>query len=94
MPIDILPPVTSPHYLPPDGPRWLPRLRVGDAQIDGRGTRWAVTRVEAGGRVVHWDSAGRRARTEAVSTHPEYPSDEAVAAWHRARWRAAGGGWV
>lgn len=75
----------------PDGPRWIAFGMVGEQQTDGRGIRWELVRVEAGGRVLHWQSSGlgRVARTEIVPGHPEYPSDAAVLAWQRDEKRRA-----
>jgi hypothetical protein len=87
-------PFTTPDYCAPDGPRWIPGALVGDTQIDGRGVRWRVDRVEQGGRVLHWTAGGymapgRKATTAVTETHPAYPSDAAVAEWQRDQRRRA-----
>ncbi len=77
--------------LPVDGPHWVPRaVAQRTEQTDGRGMTWTCTKVEAGGRVLHWLSGARKARTEIVDTsHPDYPNDRAVAAWEREQKRIA-----
>ncbi len=68
-------------YLAPSGPQWSRHARVGSRYTDGRGCEWRVSRVEQGGRVVHWESVygePRNARTEATADHPQYPTDAQV----------------
>jgi hypothetical protein len=74
----------------------MPRAEVGDIQADGRGVRWRIAAIKAGGRVIHWVSWGdaRKATTTATPDHPNYPSDADVIAAtraarkaERARWR-------
>jgi hypothetical protein len=57
------------------GPRWFKGARYGDVQADANGTRWEVVLIQEGGRVLHWFANGRKARTEAAPSHPDYPSD-------------------
>jgi len=80
-------PTTDPRPLPPDGPRWVPGGAVYVSQTDGRGVKWEICRVEAGGRVLHWQSwdGTRKARTEATPAMAGYPSDADVLAWTRAQ---------
>lgn len=67
------------EYKPFAGPCWVPAARVGDVVAFG-GERWTATEVEdyafGGPRVIHWVAKdGRKARTEAMPTHPNYPRD-------------------
>ncbi len=75
--------------LAPDGPRWVARACHGETQTDGRGVRWVLDQIEAGGRTLHWRELGtdRKARTEATAEHPDYPSDAAVLEAQRAERR-------
>lgn len=90
-------PFTAPDYLAPNGPRWVPGATEIPAtiQVDGRGTRWIVWAIREGGRVIDWrttfDTPGpvRRATTTATPAHPQYLSDETVAAAARAAKREA-----
>jgi hypothetical protein len=80
-------PSTNPEHRAPDGPRWI---RDAITQTDGRGMIWYVTRIEQGGRVLHWVSDdNRKARTEVVAGHPHYPTDAEVVAAERAARRDA-----
>lgn len=80
-----------PAARPIDGPRWVKSAQRGATQTDGRGKTWCVTKVEAGGRVLHWKctTSGRIARTEIVAGDPDYPTDAQVLEWERAQRRAA-----
>ena len=83
-----------PAARPIDGPRWVKNAKRGaTTQTDGRGTTWVVTKVEAGGRVLHWEAypntGVRTARTEIVAGDPDYPTDAQVIEWERAQKRAA-----
>jgi hypothetical protein len=74
---------------PISGPHWVPSSWEGLRQTDARGVEWRVSRVEAFGRVLHWETeSGRVARTEATPDHPEYPSDAVVLERQRRKARA------
>lgn len=85
-------PATVPAGRAPAGPRWLRGLQVGDTQIDQRGQKWRVDAVLDGGRTVKWYSdtgAWLDATTTAAPTHPDYPTDEEIAAARAAARKAA-----
>lgn len=80
------------------GPRWVANATArayswdgpvgGTQQTDGRGTTWTCTSVEQGGRVLRWVAAsGAVARTECTPDHPDYPTDDQLAARARDRRR-------
>jgi hypothetical protein len=75
------------------GPKWQPTRRCGDVytvtQSDSSGVVWMLMAREQGGRVLRWQSVGdkRVAMTSITAAHPQYPSDEAVAAEVRATQR-------
>jgi hypothetical protein len=76
-------PPTEPTGRAPAGPRWLRGLQVEDTQIDQRGTKLRVSEVRDGGRTVRWYAASGPflvATTTAAPTHPDYPTDEEIAA--------------
>jgi predicted nucleic acid-binding Zn ribbon protein len=75
---------------PIDGPCWMRGARALETEmVDGRGVRWWVESVEAGGRILHWrgDGGRRKARTEIAADHPDAPSEAAVLAVERERAR-------
>lgn len=83
-------PYTAPEHRAPAGPRWLRHLKVGDKQVDGRGTTWTVQSTAEGGRTIYWTAPGpglwgapRRATTTVTPAHPDYPTDEEVIAARR-----------
>lgn len=76
------------------GPKWQPTRRFGDVyvvtQSDSNGVVWMLMAREQGGRVLRWASAqtpSRNATTSIMPAHPQYPSDEVVAAEARAAQR-------
>lgn len=94
MPADVAIPIpaTAPEGRPIDGPRWVPGARALETeQTVGRGVRWWVESVAAGGRILHWrgDGGRRKARTEIAADHPDAPSEAAALAAERERRRQA-----
>lgn len=81
----MIPVYSARPYLPPDGPRWVRGAEPYASQTDGRGVEWTVSRVENGGRVIHWYTVSpyREARTEITAEDPRYPTDEERAAASR-----------
>jgi hypothetical protein len=61
---------------PIDGPCWMRGARALETEmVDGRGVRWWVESVEAGGRILHWRgdggrSGGARRRARAGAADP------------------------
>jgi hypothetical protein len=84
--------VTRADWIAPDGPRWVRNAYPGQKQQPAaRGVEWSVSRLENGGRVVHWYTTGpyREARTEITAADPRYPTDAELVADRRAERKAA-----